>query len=211
MELTQHHRETLAELINIGYGRAAASLSDLIGQRIALEAPKVDIHTIERVKSALQDMLKGPISSVHQVFSGSVSGHALLLLNTETADTLTCLLVKDDVSPEQRRSLRREALTEVGNIILQAAMGICGTLLKVHVSFSVPSLHVESIDEVLTSIVVNEQELQFALLVRTRFQLSRSEVSGYLVVILGVTSFSRLLDELEKWERRQLTGDVTEP
>ena len=202
MELTPHHRETLTELINIGYGRAAASLSAVTGQRIVLGSPRVEIFTIDRVKSALQDMLKGQISSVHQVFSGSVSGHALLLLNTDTADALTSLLVPPDGPPEQLRLMRREALTEVGNIILQAAMGICGNLLKVHVSFSVPSLHVESVADVLGSVVVNEVELQFALFVQTRFQLSTKEVTGYLAVILGVTSFSRLLDELDKWERQ---------
>jgi chemotaxis protein CheC len=201
MELTPHHRETLAELINIGYGRAAASLSELTGQRIVLEAPQVEVYSIERVKPALQDMLNGQIASVHQVFSGPVSGHALLLLDTRIAEMLTALVVRQDVPPEQLRVIRREALTEVGNIILQAAMGICGNLLKVHVSFSVPSLHLESVDDVLNSVVVNEVELQFALLVRTRFQLAASEVSGYLAVILGVTSFSRLLNELDKWER----------
>jgi hypothetical protein len=29
-------------------------------------------------------------------------------------------------------------------------------------------------------------------------------MSGYIVVILGVTSFSRLLQELDLWEARQL-------
>ena len=202
MELTPHHREALSELINIGYGRAAASLSQLTGQRIVLEAPRVDVHTIDRVKTALQDILKGQVASVHQVFSGPVSGHALLLLNSDTADTLTSLLVPQNAAADQRLRIRREALTEVGNIILQAAMGVCGNLLKVHVSFSVPSLYLDSIDDVLNSVVVNEVELQFALLVRTRFQLAASEVSGYLAVILGVTSFSRLLEEIDKWERR---------
>ena len=202
MELTPRHRETLSELINIGYGRAAASLSQVTGQRIVLEAPKVDVYTIDRVKAALQDLLKGPIASVHQVFSGPVSGHALLLLSPETADVLTSLLMPPGARADHRARIRREALTEVGNIILQAAMGICGNLLKVHVAFSVPSLHLESIDDVLNSVVVNEVELQFALLVRTRFQLAKNEVSGYLAVILGVTSFSRLLEELDKWERR---------
>jgi len=32
----------------------------------------------------------------------------------------------------------------------------------------------------------------------------KSQVSGYLVVILGITSFSTLLDELDKWEKRQI-------
>ena len=205
MELTAKHRETLAELINIGYGRAAAALSDLTGQRIVLEAPKVEVHSLHLVKEALKDLMKGEVSSVHQVFSGPVSGHALLLVDSQAAESLTALLVDKHDSVESMRAARREAFTEVGNILLQASMGVCGNLLQVHVSFSMPRLHIETIDELLNSVTVEDQELQFALLVRTRFELRNSKVSGYLLVVLGITSFSRLLDEIDKWERRQLS------
>ncbi len=204
MELTLRHREALAELINIGYARAGKSLSELTGERIVLNAPMVEIHSIDVVRVALNDLIKGEVASVHQVFSGPVAGHALLLVSNETADALTSTLVAGVPSNEQPAA-RREALTEVGNILLQASMGLCGELLQVHVSFTVPRLEIETIDDMLNSICVNNKELQFAVLVRTRFELQDSQVSGYIVVILGVTSFSRLLDELDRWEARQLS------
>ena len=204
MELTTGHRDALAELINIGYARAGKALSELTGQRIVLNAPKVDIHSIDVVRGALNDLIKGEVASVHQVFSGPVAGHALLLVSNETAEALTTSLVPPAASPQEQRAARREALTEVGNILLQASMGVCGELLQVHVSFAVPRLHIETVDDMLNTLTVDNQELQFALLVRTRFELEHSQVSGYIVVILGVTSFSRLLDELDRWETRQL-------
>jgi chemotaxis protein CheC len=203
--LTAKHKETLTELINIGYGRAAAALSDMTGQRIVLEAPKVDMLSVDNVKDALQSILKGDISSVHQVFSGPVAGHALLLLDAEAADMLTTIVMGDDTPTENRRAVRREALTEVGNIVLQASLGICGDLLQVHVTFSVPVLHVDTVEDILQSVTIEQRELQFALLVRTRFEVLKSKLSGYLLVILGVTSFSKLLDELDYWEGRQIS------
>ena len=204
MELKPGHREALAELINIGYARAGKSLSELTGERIVLNAPMVEIHSIDVVRVALNDLVKGEVASVHQVFSGPVAGHALLLVDNEAVEVLTSRLVAG-VPPNEQQSARREALTEVGNILLQASMGLCGELLQVHVSFTVPRLEIETIDDMLNSICVNNQELQFAVLVRTRFELQNSQVSGYIVVILGVTSFSRLLDELDRWEVRQLS------
>ena len=204
MELTAKHREALAELINIGYARAGKALSELTGERIILNAPMVEIHSIDVVRVALNDLVKGEVSSVHQVFSGPVAGHALLLVSNETAEVLTSALVAGVPASEQQAA-RREALTEVGNILLQASMGLCGELLQVHVSFTAPRLEIETIDDMLNSICVNNQELQFAVLVRTRFELQNSQVSGFIVVILGVTSFSRLLDELDRWEARQLS------
>jgi chemotaxis protein CheC len=180
-------------------------LSELTGQRIVLEAPKIEMLSIDRVREALQSILKGDISSVHQVFSGAVAGHALLLLETEAADLLTTVVMGDDIPSENRRAVRRETLTEIGNIVLQASLGVCGDLLQVHVSFSVPVLHVDTVEDILQSVTIEQRELQFALLVRTRFEVLKSKLSGYLLVILGVTSFSKLLDELDSWESRQLS------
>jgi chemotaxis protein CheC len=178
-------------------------LSELTRQRIVLAAPQVELYPIDHVKDALGAILKGEIASVQQVFSGPVSGHALLLISREGADVLTGLLVDEKTSAAEGRAARREALAEMGNIILQGSMGVCGNLLQIHVSFSVPSLALETVDDLLNSIIINQRELQFALLVRTRFELLKAQVSGYLVVILGVTSFSTLLEEVEKWEQRQ--------
>jgi chemotaxis protein CheC len=205
MELNSRHREALAELINIGYARAGKALSDLTGQRIVLNAPKVEIHSIDVVRQALNQLVKGEVASVHQIFTGPVSGHALLLVNNETAEVLTSTLV-EGVAAADTKAVRREALTEVGNILLQASMGVCGELLHVQVSFTVPRLHIESVDDMLNSVCVQNQELQFALLIRTRFELQQSQVSGYIVVILGVTSFSRLLEELDRWEKREISA-----
>jgi chemotaxis protein CheC len=205
VELTNKHRETLSELINIGYGRAAASLSDLTGQRIVLEAPKIEIHPLSLMKQSLSVMLKGEVSSVHQIFSGAVSGHALLLVDTEAADALAALVLETQEIAGNMRAARREALVEVGNILLQAAMGVCGNLLRVHVMFSIPRLHIDTIDDLLNSLTIENQELQYALLVQTRFELLEGKVAGYLLVILGITSFSRLLEELDHWERRELS------
>ena len=141
---------------------------------------------------------------MHQVFTGAVSGHALLLINRDGSDALTALLVDEKTAAIEGRAAKREALTELGNIILQGSMGVCGNLLRIHVTFSVPSLALETVDDLLSSLTIEEHELQFALLVQTRFELLQSQVSGYLVVVLGVTSLSRLLEELDRWESEQV-------
>jgi chemotaxis protein CheC len=82
-------------------------------------------------------------------------------------------------------------------------LGVFGNLLQVHVSFAVPRLRVDSIDSVLQSISVQEEELRYALMIHTRFHLRASNVTGYLVMILGITSLDRMLSELEQWEERQ--------
>lgn len=203
MELTYTQKDALTELINIGYGRAAGALSELTGYRINLEVPKIAMHPIDQVGPHLSRLVAGEVASVNQVFSGPLAGNALLLLDERAAIMLSELLT-DEMSPSGAfDSGAREIITEVGNILLNALLGVFGNLLHVQVSFAVPRLSVDSIDSVLQSIIVAEEELQYALLIHTRFHLRASNVTGYLIIILGITSLDRMLAELEKWEERQ--------
>jgi chemotaxis protein CheC len=203
MDLTVSQQDALTELINIGYARAAAVLSDLTGHRISLEVPEVAIHLISEIRENLLSVIEGEVASVNQIFSGPISGNAILLLDREAALLLNSLLT-DRSNPTELDGAAREVITEVGNIVLNACLGAFGNLLKVQVSFTVPNLQVESVDKVLRSITVEGDELEYALIIHTRFHMRASDVSGYLVIILGVTSLETLMDELRKWEEREL-------
>lgn len=202
MDLTEKQNDALTELINIGYARAAGALSELTGHRISLGVPEVAIHDIRDVAAILTHVMKGEVASVNQAFSGPVCGNSLLLLDKEAALLLHQLLTGDEV--RKFDSAAREVITEVGNIVLNACLGAFGNLLKVHVTFSVPFLTVEGVEHVLESITVDDEELTKALMVHTRFHLRTGNVSGYLMMILGVVSLDRLLTELDRWENRQL-------
>jgi chemotaxis protein CheC len=96
-------------------------------------------------------------------------------------------------------------LIEVGNIVLNACLGVFGNLLQVQVTFAVPRMHVQSVDRVLGSITVDEEELRYGLMIQTKFSLRSSKVSGYLVIVLGVTSLDNMIAAVESWEKRQLS------
>jgi len=204
MELTATQQDALTELINIGYARAAAALSDLTGHRISLEVPEVAIHVISEIKTRLLRVIKDEVASVNQVFSGPINGNAILLLDREAALLLNSLLTDRDQAQGKLDGAAREVITEVGNILLNACLGAFWNLLKVQVTFTVPYLQVDNVDKVLRSITVEGSELEYALIIHTRFHMRASNVSGYLVIILGVTSLKTLLEELRKWEEREL-------
>jgi chemotaxis protein CheC len=203
MELTSTQKDALTELINIGYARAAAALSDLTGHRISLAVPDVAIHVMPEIKEKLERVITGEVASVNQVFSGPINGNAILLLDREAAMLLNRLLTDRAGTPEFDGAAR-EVITEVGNIVLNACLGAFGNLLKVQVTFTVPHLQFETVHKVLKSITIGGDELEYALIIHTRFSMRASGVSGYLVIILGVTSLERLLLELKKWEEREL-------
>ena len=97
----------------------------------------------------------------------------------------------------------REVLTEVGNILLNACLGMFGNLLDVRVSFSVPRLHMDTLDELLASLIETGSEPQYALVVYTAFHIRDNSIKGFLVMVLSVSSLDRLIQEVEAWEERQ--------
>ena len=201
MQLTATQEDALIELLNIGFGRAAAALSQLTGHRVLLEVPEVTIRPVDEVSAALERVIQSDVASVHQIFSGPVAGDALLILDQGGAAMLKELLTDEPALPLSIDASAREVITEVGNILLNACLGTFGNLLKVQVSFSVPHLSLQTVGAILETLRVNHEGMQYALVVHAGFRLRDAEVHGYLVIVLSVASLDRLIRAVETWEQ----------
>jgi chemotaxis protein CheC len=199
MELSELQKDALTELINIAFSRTAASLSELSGNRVDLQVPEVSIHPIAQLSTALGVFVDGDVATVHQVFAGPVAGDALLLLNHAGAAHLIALLTGEDAPTKRLSASAKEALSEIGNILLNACLGVFGDLLQVRFTFTVPRLHLEALGGLLNSLVIGKEELRHALLVGAKFQLRGSEVNGCLVLVLGVASLDQLMQAIGGW------------
>jgi chemotaxis protein CheC len=200
MQLTAVQQDALIELLNIGFGRAAASLSQLTGHRVILDVPSVTVHAITELSDALERLIRDDVATVHQIFSGPVAGDALLVLDHTGASMLKELLTDEPALPLSIDASAREVLTEVGNILLNACLGTFGNLLNVQVSFSVPHLNLATLAAIVESLRINRQAMRYALVVHAGFRLRDAEVRGYLVIVLSVASLDRLIRAVEEWE-----------
>jgi chemotaxis protein CheC len=202
MILSKEQIDAVGELINISFARTAAALSELTTHRVLLEAPSVEMHPTSELGATLSRFVPAEAAAIHQVFSGPVAGDAFLLLSYDGAIELTNLLTDEQPPSSQLDESSREALTEVGNILLNACLGMFGNLLRVPVSFSVPRLRVQSVAD-LSSGLLAGHENHYALVVFTAFRVKNKEVRGYLVLVLSVSSLDRLMQEVDAWETRQ--------
>jgi len=203
MELNPVQHDALVELLNIGFGRAGASLSKLTQQRVLLDVPQVAIHPVSHLNTSLGRLVDERVASVHQVFSGPVAGDALLLLDPIAAATLTELLTDVPALSLDLDPSTREVFTEVGNIVLNACIGTFGNMLDVPVSFSVPDVDVSSVTSVIDRMLESGDGFRYALIITAGFRLRDSAVNGYVVIVLTVQSLKRLVDALDRWQRLQ--------
>jgi len=206
MELTALQRDAVTELINIGFGRAADSLSRLTGYRVLLDVPSVAIYPMELLQDALANMMTGEIATVHQVFTGPVAGDAVLALDEGAAALLKELLTSEPALPLRIDASTQEVVTEVGNVLLNACLGTFGNLLKVHVSFSVPRLTVDTLGQVLDSVTIDRRGLRYALVVHAGLRLRSDTVRSYLIIVLSVSSLDRFVEAIDAWQQGQESG-----
>jgi chemotaxis protein CheC len=203
VQLNNSQRDALVELLNIGFGRAGASLSKLTGQRVLLEVPEVAMCPVDQLNTTLAQFVQDEVASVHQVFSGPVAGDALLILDPYAASALKQLLTDEPALPLELDASAREVLTEVGNILLNACIGTFGNMLKVPLSFSVPDIDMTTLHSVIDKLRAHRDSLRYALVVTAGFRLRDAEVTGYVVIVLTVQSLTRLIVALDAWERSQ--------
>jgi chemotaxis protein CheC len=193
MNLDDFQTDALTELFNVGLHRAAASLSEITGQRIMVEPPRLWICRAEDAESRLRELLSGELAAVHQVFGGAIAGDAALLIEQDKAAQLARLVTNGHAGGEGRLDQSaREVLAEMGNIVLGACLSGFGDMLDVPVSFYVPSIRVDTLRPVLQSLMSETSGLQFAVIVATQFRVAEVEVNGYMIIAVGAKSLDRI-------------------
>ncbi len=203
MDLNPIQRDAMTELISIGYGRAAHALSELTGHRVTLDVPRVSMQPLTLMPSLLGKLVAGEVASVNQPFGGPIEGNAFLMIDEKSAVQLSRLLCEAGTPEGRLDATGRETITEIGNILLNACLGVFGNVLQVHVSFAVPRLQVTVAEQVLDGINLKAPEMHYGLMIHTNFHLRDSDVTGYMIIVLGISSLDRLLKEISQWEHRQ--------
>lgn len=205
MLLSEHQQDALKELINIAFGRAASSLSELIDKQVLLFVPEVSLHSISALSSELNQFIPSEIATINQNFQGAISGNAMLLMNYDSAIALANMLTGNQGGLGEDFSVSAyEILTEIGNILLNSCLGIFSNLLQIPLFFTVPVLRLEKLDAMIKSLLLEQNQLRYALVLKTSLQVVNSEVSCYLIIVSGVTSLHSLIVAIEKWAELSL-------
>lgn len=192
------HKDVLTEVVNMGVGQAASSLNSILDTHVDLSVPELRIINYGEGIEDLVSLTDVPLASVTLRFEGSVPGQAALLFPPESAVNLVNLLVPEESGMEDidLDAMRGEALTEIGNIVLNAVMGHFANFLKLHLEYSIPDFMFKSdINEIFR---LNQIEGKFVIiLAKTRFVVSEHSISGDILLFFGIDSMQGLVRAIE--------------
>lgn len=196
MHLTDAQIDALQELVNIGVGRAASVLNEMVDARIVLQIPFIKVLSALNLKQELKGRFnEGYFSAVQLSFTGAFSGTAELVFPTDSASTLVTVLTGEDLETPDLNAVRIGTLSEVGNIVINGVMGSISNVLKQHMNYTIP-VYIEDIIENL--LILDGGSNVAILLAQTRFTIEKLQIIGDIILIFEFNSFDALLEAINQ-------------
>lgn len=193
-QLDELHMDMLAEIFNMGMGQAVFALSHLSGKEheVVFEIPTVDIQK----KDAFVNSVKVGYGTgmIVQEYSGDLQGHALMYYPEIAGQQLAQLLIGTDVPPEQIERLESDALAEVGNIFINAAITCLSRFLSTEIKTEIPKVVFS--DKILDELGKDTDDV---LLLNSVFAIEHMKIEGRLAFVLDNVSLKHLLDEIDRY------------
>lgn len=196
---TEDYCDTLCELFNIGMGRAAVSLSEMVNDEVLLAVPSLQAVDFNTALHLYQSVSPGHVNAVEQCFEGQFSGNAFLFYNDESSLQLVRSILGEGSWSSELGELEQEALKEVSNIILNACFGCIADVLNCELESSVPDLISGEIKEVFEIERMHIGEDPLVLTLSMDFSLPNKKITGQVSLIMASESIKRLIIELERF------------
>ena len=199
-ELNELQRDALGEIFNIGVGRAASSLSQIVNDEVLLSAPCVMVVPHEKAAEILLGTEFRQFSTVSQTFTGPFDAEAMLVFPESNALEIVRLMVGPHMSIQELSEFEQEAMCEVGNIILNACMSSLADLLHISFDSTLPQHRfgdTESIE------LLEGDEDHMVVLLQVDMTISQQCIQGHILFLLSVTSMANLLSCLDNYLRDQ--------
>ncbi len=189
--LTPLQLDILQELINIGVGRAAGMLNQMVNTHIQLQVPVLRVLTRPELAELYAEKPQSIFSAVQLGFSGQFAGMSALIFPPESASKLVAVVLGRDETLPGDEAMRRGTLQEIGNIVLNGVMGSLANILREPLCYSHPGF----IEADITSIV--GQDTRMILVARTQFSMKDHLIEGEVLIIFSLSSFDALLTAID--------------
>ncbi len=195
MKLTDNQVDTLKELFNVGVGRAAASLNEMLESKVTLAVPSMKTFQFKDITEELSKYGDKTCFAVSQSFSGAFPGSVLLLMPIESAVKLVAYLTNEEIGSFELDSVKSSTLAEIGNIVINGIMGTLANMLKLQFEYSIPDYAEDTAFELLKREGFSYEA--GILMVNTHFNVSERLVEGDFAYLMEMGSFDSLMNAID--------------
>lgn len=190
--LTDLERDALAEIFNISLGAAASLLSEMISDEILLSVPSLKLITTDQLNE-IEDLTNQDICVIEQKFEGGLGkGAALLLFKKKSSLQIVQMMIKDYVSIDEVSQFEKDALSEIGNIILNSVLSTLADLGTLRIETQIPEFFVGQYQAVFRENFEKDVPNATILLVVIDYKIKGIDVKGYIFFLMEISSLKVL-------------------
>lgn len=188
--------DVLREIGNIGAGNATTAIASMLGLRIDMNVPKVELMDASKLGSAIcpeDEIIVGIFLEVQTDIEGSM----MFLLKMGSAQYLVNkLMMRDADYKAEFDEMDLSALKEIGNIIAASYLSALSGMTRLTITPSIPYIAVDMAASILSVPAI--QFGQFgdnALLIETEFG-DDVMIDGYFILMPEQDSYDKILTAL---------------
>ncbi|MFZ6749840.1 chemotaxis protein CheC [Undibacterium sp. Ren11W] len=196
--LSELHLDALTEVFNVGAGRAAASLSEIVGDEVKLSVPSIEVKRSSEADSAIMTLNSARFGAVSQQFSGPFDAEALLLFTEDHALEIVRDMMGSQMSIEELAEFEQEAMCELGNIILNACLSAMADMLKISLNSSLPNYRIATVEELFKGLN-NSPDEPYILVLHIDLTIEKRHSEGHLIFLLSSMSLRNLVTHIDRF------------
>ncbi len=195
-DVTQNYYDVLKEIGNIGAGNAMTALSQMMGCKIDMGVPQVELLDFSEVGNAIggeEQIMVGVFLGVE----GDITGSMLFLVEQKSAKSLINKVMMGMGDPgEDFTEMELSAMQEVGNIITGAYLNSLSTLTNLKIFPSPPALTVD-----MAGAILSVPAIEFGiygdqiLMIQSKF-FDEVQIDGYFILVPDMDSYKKILTSL---------------
>lgn len=192
--------DAVAEVLNIAMGNAAASLSEMINEEVKLNVPSVEFVSRLGASQIIGEKAKTNVSGVLQPFHGAFGGDAMLLFpEKQSLELVRAVLQQEDLTLEDLTDMEQEAMSEIGNVILNACLCSIADMFGQQMFGEIPEFIQGSLKQVFSvENDVQDSDL-IVMLLNMDFLIEKKNIQGYVTFLMDVDSVALFKANIENF------------
>lgn len=190
------YMDVLKEIGNVGAGNATTAIAGMLGARMNMMVPKVELVEASKLGDAIcpeEETIVGIFLEVQNDISGSM----MFLMKLQSAHFLVnSLMMRDPSYDEPFDEMDLSAMKEIGNIIAGSYLSALSSMTNLCIAPSVPYIAVD-----MAAAILSVPAIQFgqygdnALLIETEFG-DDVMIGGYFILMPDPESYVKILTSL---------------
>ena len=201
-EITEKYLDVLTEIGNIGAGNATSAVANMLGLKVDMSVPHVELLEVEKIGSLLgeeEDIIVGIMLGVESDIDGSM----MFLMDLPSAHRLVGRMMMMDVVDEEKLKsiefdeMEMSAIQEIGNIIAGSYLNALSSLTNLTLTPTVPFTAID-----MAASILSVPAIQFgmvgdkALLIRTEIGGIDMDINGFYILMPENDSYEKILGAL---------------